>query len=372
MSGHTTILLAEKLSRVSTKVKGILIVLVVMDHNDWFRQLAPQVFGPLTFHVLGFFFLAFSFGKKTLTYQFFLDRIARYMVPYWWTLALTTLAFSWVFQSQVNGHAVIENFVVAALIGSASMVKTSSGLFMLWFLPCLFGLTCLLAVHDSQTSQRVRAAVWSSAIAVHFSLPYLTGIWMSWVPFGLVIASYVFFPGLIWRQLMLLRLPHYSGLLAFFVFLICYGSLATAKVHIEVGTLEIMALKNPLFMFLNFVSVFSAMLTLVWAADYFGSLRWLEALGENSMLIYLIHPACYLVLSRLWVSPTLAASSSPMLFIHACTTTALAVTLAYGASLLMTHSPVLSAWITPQGWRQWPPVAYWRMALKVWAVRSRQ
>jgi len=371
MIGQRNLLLAESLSRVSNKVKGILIVLVVIDHNDWFRQLSPQVFGPLTFHVLGFFLLAFSFGKKNLTYQFILDRIARYMVPFWWALAVTALAFTWVYQSQVKGAAVLENFLMAALIGSASWVKASSGLFMLWFLPCLFGLSCLLAINDSRTGQRARAAAWGLAIAVNFSLPYLTGIWMTWVPFGLVIASYVFFPGLIWRQLLLLRLPHYSGLLAFFVFLICYGSLVMNKVHIEIGTLEIMALKNPLFMFLNFLSVFSAMLTLVWAVDYFGPLRWLEALGKNSMLIYLIHPACYLVISRLWVSPPQAASSSPMLFIHACTTTALAVSLAYGSSLLVTRSQVLSAWIMPQGWLQWPPVAYWRLAIKVCAVRSR-
>lgn len=81
------------LGRNSERIKGILIVVVAADHNDWFRQLAPNLFEPLTFHVLGFFLLAFTFGTKEWSLSYISNRIARYMIPYWWALSATTLAF---------------------------------------------------------------------------------------------------------------------------------------------------------------------------------------------------------------------------------------------------------------------------------------
>jgi hypothetical protein len=353
-------LLADKLSRVANRLKGLLIMVVVLDHNDWFRQLAPQVFGPLTFHVIGFFLLAFSFSEKSLSIDFIATRMARYLLPFWWALALTATASSWVLKTDVGGGAGLENFLSAAVVGSASLVKTSSGLYMLWFLPCLFGLNCLLAVSDAWSRKRGRTAVVSLAVAAHLALPFLKGAWMAWVPFGLLIAGYVLVLGLIWRQCLGRRWSAYSGPLALCVFIVCYGWLVVDKVHIELGTLELSALKNPGTWVLHLLGVYSALLTLVWVADLFKPLGWFERIGEQSILVYLIHPVVYLVLSKLWVSPAQAASGSFVLLFHACATSVLALAWAYGLALVLSRSPVFSAWVTPATWRQWPPCGYFR------------
>jgi hypothetical protein len=353
-------LLAGKLSRVAARLKGLLILLVVLDHNDWFRQLAPQVFGPLTFHVIGFFFLAFSFSEKPLTLDFIASRMARYLVPFWCALALTSMASSLILKADISVFVVLENFLAAAVVGSASLVKTSSGLYMLWFLPCLFGLICLLAGADSWTRKHGPTALYSLALAGHLAIPFIKGVWVAWVPFGLLIAAYVFFLGLVWRQCLRFRWAPFWGPLALACFAVCYGYLVVNKVHIELGTLELSALQNPGTWVLHLLGVFSALLTLVWVADGFKPRGWLERIGEKSMLVYLIHPLSYLVLTKLWVSPGQAASSSVMLLFHACATSTLAVASAYVLSLLLSRSEVFSCWVTPSTWRQWPLLSYFR------------
>jgi hypothetical protein len=353
-------LLADKLSRVANRLKGLLILVVVLDHNDWFRQLAPQVFGPLTFHVLGFFLLAFSFSEKTLSFDFIATRMARYLLPFWWALTLTALASSWVLKTDAGGRAGLENFLSAAVVGSASLVKTSSGLYMLWFLPCLFGLNCLVAGADAWTRKRGHTAVVSLAVAAHLALPFLKGAWMVWVPFGLLIAGYVLVLGLIWRQCLGRRWLPSVGPSALLVFIVCYGLLVVKKVHIELGTLELSALQTPGIWVLHLLSVVSALLTLVWVAEFLKPLGWFERIGEKSMLVYLIHPVAYLVLSKLWLSPVQAASGSFVLLFHACATSALALAGAYGVAWVLSRSPVFSAWVTPATWRHWPPWGYLR------------
>ena len=61
--------------------KGLLIIIVVMDHNDLMRALAPDLFKPLTFHVLGILALSFILPLKAASLQFFRDRLIRYFSP---------------------------------------------------------------------------------------------------------------------------------------------------------------------------------------------------------------------------------------------------------------------------------------------------
>lgn len=331
-------------------------VLVAIDHNDWFRQLAPRVFNPLTFHVLGFFLLAFSFGEKPWSGRFIADRLVRYLVPFWWALAAASVAFGLFFRRDVNLVEGFIDFLLAALFGSADLVKASSGLLMLWFLPCLFGLICLMAFYDSLDNHRVRHVGFGFALAAHVLLPVLVQPWMQWFPFGLIVAVDVFVLGLIWRQLLQTRLPDYVGPMALILCIVCYGTLVFSRVHIEIGTLEIRALSNPWILLLHDLTVFSAMVSMIWVAENVTLTCWLAGVGKNSLLVYLLHPIFYVILSKIWVSPVQTALSSMMLGFHAFITTVIAVCLAYGVSRVVSGVPFLSAWITPKSWQHWPPL----------------
>ena len=357
---HTTLnlkrpVLAERLSLVSDRVKGIFMLLVVADHNDWFRQLAPHLFAPLTFHVLGFFFLTFSFGSKAWSGRFVADRVARYLVPFWWALAGASLVFGVLYRGGSSPFERVSYFLQAALMGNANDVKASSGLLMLWFLPCLFGLTCLLAFYDSLASLVARRVALFLAVSAHVLSPFFVGAWMLRIPFGLAVAADMFVLGLILRQLLKQRWHRYWSVIALVGLIASYGALVYLRTHIEIGTLEITELRNSWLLLLHDVSVLSAMLVVIAAAEYISVMHWLEGVGKNSLLVYLMHPIVYLMLSKIWVSPVQPGLTNVMLGLHACVTTVIAISMAYGLSLVVSGSPTLSAWITPKSWHQWPP-----------------
>jgi fucose 4-O-acetylase-like acetyltransferase len=244
---------------------------------------------------------------------------------------------------------------LAAIIGNAPFVKSASGFLMLWFLPCLFGLSCLLAAFDSLVSRRMKSFAVGLAIAAHLVVPFLPPAPMLWLPFGLAIAMDVFLLGLVWRQLLKCRLPRHWGSMAAAIFVASYGALVSAPVHLEVATLELVGIGRPWLLFLQDISGMAGVLTVVWLVGLSGKLHWLEPIGRNSLLVYLIHPVAYILLGRLWPATPGDDLAPSVLFAYGCLTICLAIGLAYALSVVVSRSPFLSAWIVPRSWNQWPP-----------------
>lgn len=341
--------------RNSDRIKAALIVVVAADHNDWFRQLAPAVFEPLTFHVLGFFLLAFSFGQKSWSIRFVADRIARYLVPFWWALSAASLAFFLMYRGSATPSSALTDWALAAVIGNAPFVKSASGLLMLWFLPSLFGLACLLAIFNSLGTSRLKYLALGLALAAHLLIPVLPRLSMLWLPFGLAIAMNVFVLGLLWKQLLNCQLPRFWGASAAAVFLASYGALVAVPVHIEIATLELVGMEAPSLLLLQDLSGMAGVLTVVWLVGLPRQLQWFEAIGRNSLLVYLLHPVVYVALGKLWPSAPKDDLAPLVLFLHGCLTTGVAVVAAYAASVVVVRSRFLSAWIIPKSWAQWPP-----------------
>lgn len=337
------------------RIKAILIISVAIDHNDWFRQLSPALFEPLTFHVLGFFLLAFTFGDKTWSLRFLADRIARYMIPFWWALTAASLAFFFLFKPPVSAIGAAFNLMSAAFIGNAPFVKLASGLLMLWFLPCLFGLSCLLAAFDSLQTRRARNTFGILAVVAHLAIPLAPHAPMLYFPFGLAVAMDIFALGLLWRQLLRIRLPWLWGPIALVIYVLSYGKLVSDPVHLEVGTLEMAGIDNPVVLALQDLAGVSGVLSVIWLASVFHGLRWFDAIGRHSLLVYLFHPIAYVLLGKLLGSPGNSDLPAPALLLYGCVACCLAVGVALAMSVLVTRSSLLSAWIIPRSWRQWPP-----------------
>lgn len=356
MNGFARYSLGALVQRDANRIKAALIVVVAADHNDWFRQLAPDLFEPLTFHVLGFFFLAFTFGTNALSAHFVADRVARYLVPYWWVLTAASLAYFFMFRGNTVASDSLLAWALAAVIGNAPFVKAASGLMMLWFLPTLFGLVCLLAAFNSQQSSRMKHVAVGLALTAHLVIPFLPRSSMLWLPFGLVIAMEIFLLGLVWRQLLNRQLPRLWGPIVAAIFFASYGALVSVPVHLEVATLELAGIDTPFILFLQDVSGMAGVLTVVWLVGIPRHAKWLEAIGKNSLLVYLIHPVAYVVLGKLWPFAAKSDLTPFMLFLNGTFATFVAVGSAYAASGFVTRSRLLSAWIIPKSWELWPPV----------------
>lgn len=344
----------------SERIKGVLIIVVAADHNDWFRQLAPNLFEPLTFHVLGFFLLAFTFGTKEWSLNFIADRIARYLIPYWWALSATTLAFFLMYHGHSTASDSLSAWWLAMLIGNAPFTKSASGLLMLWFLPALFGLTCLLAVFDSFRSHRVKRFGFGLALVAHLVTPLMPASFMLWLPFGFAIAINIFFLGLVWRKLLNRQLPKMWGPIVTTMFILSYGILASGPTHLEIATFELAGINDPKTLFLQDLAGMMGVLTVVWLVSLPKQFQWLEIIGKNSLLVYLIHPVAYVVIGKLLPFASANVTSPLMLLISGCLTTCMAVGSALTLSVLMARFTLFSAWITPKNWEQWPPANYFQ------------
>ncbi|MFT3960016.1 acyltransferase family protein [Propionivibrio sp.] len=336
-------------------IKALLAFVVAADHNEFFWKLFPTLFEPITFPVFGYFLLIFTFGRKIWSKEFIADRCARYLVPYWWALTAASVAYYFMYQRHTNPAESVAAWALAAVIGNAPFVKPASGFLMLWFLPSLFGLTCLIALYNTIQTRWGQSLAVGLAVLAHLLLPLLPRLTMLWIPFGLAIMANVFILGLIWQRLLSVRLPRYWGLVVAAIFVASYGRLVSVPVHLEMATFELAGINAPGTMILQDLAGMSGVLTIVWLASLTPKFQWLEALGKNSIWIYLFHPVAYVVLGRVWI----ARPDDPMgplgYWVHGCLTEFGAIGLAYLAAILMSRSTFISVWIIPRSWEQWPP-----------------
>ena len=247
---------------------------------------------------------------------------------------------------------------LAMLIGNAPFTKSASGLLMLWFLPALFGLTCLLAMYDSLLSHRVKHFGLGIALIAHLATPLLPQSAMLWPPFGFSIAINIFFLGLIWREILNRRLPRTWGPIITSIFILSYGILVSGPTHLEIATFELAGINKPKILFFQDLSGIMGVMTVAWLTSLPKQLQWFEAIGKNSLLIYLIHPVAYVLIGKL-IPIVFGNVSSPLMFFFCgCVTTGAAIGLSYAVSILVTRSPKLSVWIVPKTWEQWPPTKF--------------
>ncbi len=345
--------LGERVAAHSERIKALLLLVVIADHNDWFRLLAPDLFRPLTFHVLGFILLACGFAREGLSKRFVADRAARYLVPFWWVLSGAAAVYYLLLHGHPDAAAAALAWAKAAAIGNAPQVKTASGLLMLWFLPCLFGLVCLLAAYQSLAPGLARRLALIGAIAAHLALPLLPSALLLQIPFGLAIAAELFILGLLWRRLLACALPRGWGLLAAAALVASYGWLVLTRTHLEIATFDLAGIEAPWLLLLQDAAGLAGVLSVVWLASVLPNWRWLDALGRRSLLVYLLHPAAYVVLVRLLPFPPSAGAQLGIGLAAALAATAAA----YGMAALLAAPPA-AAWITPRGWADWPPTRW--------------
>lgn len=340
----------------SDTIKGILVLLVVMDHNDWLRAATPELFRPLTFHVLGFFFLAFAFAEKRLSVKFALDRACRYLVPFWWMLLLTSLIYSFVLAKGITPMSQILAVAAAAIIGNAPFVKASSGLLMLWFLPALLGLNLLIAAYDEVNKSAVRWLLAVAAFAVHLMLPLLNVAQLMWLPLGLGIALEVFVLGLAWRYALTMRLTASGWLLVATLWAGSYAILVAQHVNVEIATLDVYGITHPQTMVLQDLEGFLGVAMVIWLAQYLSGINLLKAIGRRSMLVYLIHPLVYQASNVVLPPNRLEDPNWLTLCVGGAVTGVAATVIAYWLAVGIEQSPTLSSWLTPRYFSDWPPV----------------
>lgn len=348
-------------------IKGILILFVIADHNDFIRALFPREFRPLTLHVLAFFFLAFpSYMERVPDRAFYADRVVRYGVPFLFFYsgyALLNLLLNARHGLPVFQEAGL-NLIAGALIGSFDLVKKGTGAGFLWFLPSFLGFVVLVSA-TSRLSGIHRTLAIGFAFLAHFFTGALPSSIKTYVPLGLPVGLYIL-PlaySCFWieksttAKTLIASRP--AGLLLGTISLSAYAFLVSTGENIEIGTLEVPILHaNWTLTAAQDLSVLTGFFFLLYIARYAGKFMGpVKAAGRYSLLIYLIHPAVFFLVRQAIsvIVPAFIHANEPSTITGAVALFSVGLT-AYLSFLIargVSTTPVLAKLITPKDRRDW-------------------
>lgn len=343
------------------RYKALLIILVVLDHSDILRMAAPDLFGPLTFHVLGFFLLPLLIDRAYLSGAFIADRFVRYYVPFLAVLALSS-ALYWAFiRGQGNALQAASSLLLAAVLGSAPFVKSASGFLALWFLPALLGMAVVSAAFRMATP-RSRLGLASFFLFTHLVMVAANAPWYRWIPLGLAIVANTFVLALFaWRVARSTWCYRFRWIFPL-VFLVSYGLLVRGGTRLEIADLTLADVRSIRTLLLQDAVGVTGVVGVIIMAGLIRPWRWVEAIGEHSLWIYLIHPFLYIALARIGAFDGLGTLSRVELVAIGIFVAGAVISVAFVGSLSIQRSPALKSWISPRYWRDWAPVTLRRGA----------
>ena len=345
---------ADSFSGSVNALKGLLIIIVAMDHNDLLRAFAPGLFRPLTFHVLGFLLLPFLVPLKPPTVQFIRDRLIRYFVPFWWVLTFATVIYSVVYRGDEGFATPFVDWLAASVVGSAPLVKVSSGFYYLWFLPSLAGLVIFLAVYQS-LSRRWQTVFVVLSVAAHLAISVFPEGALRYLPLGPLIVLWVFPLGLLFRRIMKSAIIFHLRYLVFLAFVASYWYLVLHQQNIEIMTLDLLSITEPLMFSMQDINAVFGVLTAMWIASKLNGSRLLNACGHYSLMVYLLHPLVFFLGMKLSGAAGWGIQSYALLaagVISVALTILVSLVLAIGIARM----PFIRSWVMPKGWDDWAPV----------------
>lgn len=346
-------------TRAYDAIKGVLIFIVILDHNDILRSLRPvqELFLPITFHVGGFLLLPFLGAAHVLSRRMVAERAMRYLVPFGCAVLGYALLYQLLIPSGLGAPARLADLAVALAFGTAVTLKPATGFVVLWFLPTLFSLVLLAAAVHSAPKRwfwPILAGAWALHLVLGLLPPRLSG----WVPFDLPIALYMLPLGLLLAglhpRLQRIGYPGWLGLAALAVLAACWS--AEFGRESEVATMIMPSIATPWHLLAIDLSMLACMVALLSFGAALGRIPLLVALGRHSLAVYLVHPLIYrpvfAVLARV-----LGGLPFPARYATGCVASVAIVTaLSLLAARLLEALPAARRFVMPRDWSDWLPV----------------
>ena len=350
--------------------RGILMLAVILDHNDIIRNVRSvnNWFLPMTFHVAGFLLLPFLMPPKRLSLGMARDHAVRYLVPFFFFLLSYAIAFQVLIAKQTPAGDWLKKLAIAFLFADPWSLQASTGFVVLWFLPALLSLVLLAALFNSGPAP-LRAAILAFAISVHLTIGAAPVSVKTAVPQGLLIAFYMLPLGLAVRYALpwlvdrkrraWVAAAALAGLLASWTF--------ELRTEVEIATLIVPTLLQPLWVIATDLSDLSFLIILIVWSPMLARIPGLALLGQYSLLIYLFHPILYKpilkALLQYCILAELATSGGTARYWAGAAASVVSVSaISLAASATVRAWPLLGALVTPRDFQNWLPVAACRTA----------
>jgi hypothetical protein len=342
-------------------IRGVLILFVLLDHNDIVRNVRStnDWFLPLTFHVAGFLLLPFLMPAKLLSLRMIRDHATRYLVPFVFALVGYAVAFHVLVDRQASALDWLRHLAIAFAFADPLSLQASTGFVVLWFLPALLSTVMLAALFNSSATA-LRAAVLVLAIVAHFYVGATAVSLKTAVPQGMLVALYIFPLGLLVRYAMpglLARRRKAWVAAAAAIALLASWKFQTGR-EVEIATLQLPTLLEPLWVIATDVSDLSFLILLLICAPLLTRLPGIALLGRYSLLIYLFHPILYkpildVLLRYATVSDLTTTAGTARYWVTASASLLLVAMASLTGAATVQTVPTLRSLIIPRGFRDW-------------------
>lgn len=312
----------------SDLVKGILIALVIVDHNDFSRAIFPGFLKGFSFHVLAFLALPFVRSTPPLSLQALQKHFYRLYYPFL-VVAVATAVVFWL----GSGRGFIDEALALAhalYSGNADSLKRATNMGLLWFLPSLFSLMVIKGALAAMP-QAPRKIVMAGICVIHFVIGIIASRMQDFLPLGILPALYVVplayaVANVHLRMLSPLRIE-FALLAVIALFIPVKYAQIRMGLSQEVGFSQVADYRFPLALIINDLEgVFGTLL--VFQLGRLSLPRWIETIGRNSLAIYLFHAFIGRFLYRAVMGLPFPDSPLPLFILTATLTLALSAALA--------------------------------------------
>lgn len=312
--------------------KGLLILIVIIDHNEFSRSLFPGFLLGMSFHVAGFMFMPFLRPPLTLAGSRGRNYLFRLYYPFLWLVLAMALLVTLLSGAPLATR--LHTTAVALYSGNFRILKDATQMGMLWYLPSFIALMLLrAAIEAGGKAWKTIALV--LVTAVHGLLGPLATAWQDALPLGLLPALYLapLAYATVWLQQRVLA-PRTRGT-ALAMALLPFVAIKALQIHWqldnEVGSMLVASYADPAALLVNDLEAVCGTLVLFQLARWpLGS--WLEACGQYSLQIYLFHAFVALALYQLVRHLLPTANPAPAFLLTVALTAALTL---LGARRLM-------------------------------------
>ncbi|HYD60399.1 MAG TPA: hypothetical protein VEC35_08595 [Noviherbaspirillum sp.] len=307
--------------------KGLLILLVAIDHNDFARDVIPGFLRGLSFHVVAFMALPFIRPALPLNAAAIGKHFFRLYYPFL-VFACVTAGGYWLSTGRPLGDSLV-NLLHALYSANVVSLKAATNMALLWFLPSLFSLLIIKGGIE-EAGRPLKYFFVVAALVCHPLIGAAPAMTQHYLPLGLLPAMYVVPLVYVIAFLHLKAFEPMPRKIAFLVSAILFASVKHVQIQLglsqEVGFGLVSDYRNPLALLVNDLEAITGSL-LVFQMSRFRLGSLCERLGRFSLQVYLFHAfigaALFVAIKRMPVA------------IDSLTALVVSVVLTLGSSMLL-------------------------------------
>lgn len=327
-------------------LKGLFILLVIMDHNDFARGIIPGFLQGFGFHVMGFMMIPFLRPANRIDGNF-LQYLFRLYYPYLAIVTFMSVVVAWI--TPIPALEQAGRWALALYSGNSGILKDTTHMALLWFMPSFISLIILRTLIEN-ANRWMKAFAILGACLVHPYIGPAAPLVRDYLPLGLLPALYVLPLAYLGIYLHRQCFQALSRTTALFLSACIFVLVKSCQMHFgfanEIGFAAVAGYSDWPAMVINDAEAVFGVLMLFQACR-FALVSAIEPFGQYSLQIYLLHAFVALAIYKLVLAANIA--SVPVLFAITLVTTSVA-TLALAR--FAATQPHIRRFLFPRSWQE--------------------